>query len=132
MTPQKCRKILIIDDECDLADVLALRLRAAGDFEVATAMDGQEGMEKTASFKPDIILLDIAMPKMDGWEFCRRLRADPATRNIPVVIMTAWLSNAVHKEAASARFSRLLFKPFDPNELVLLLRSDSLMYPSGA
>jgi len=77
------KKVLLIDDEGELLEVLTLRLEAC-DFIVATAQDGPTGLKQAKSFQPDIILLDIMMPKMDGWEVCRRLRADDDFKNTKI------------------------------------------------
>jgi len=80
-------RVLIVDDESDLTEALAIRLSSGWGFTVAVAHDGEEGLRKASVFKPDVILLDIAMPVVDGWEVCRRLRDDPNTRDVPVVVM---------------------------------------------
>lgn len=80
--------ILIIEDECDLQDALATALTAEG-FTVAQAYDGEEGLEKAESLKPNLILLDISLPKIDGLEVLRSLKKSEQGRDIKVVIMTA-------------------------------------------
>lgn len=118
----KTKRVLLVDDERDLTDVLALRLTAAWGYAVFTAYDGAEGLRKAAVVKPDVILVDLAMPEVDGWEMCRRLRDDPETRSIPVVVMTAWSSEGLHERAASEGVSRVLLKPVDDQELLTALR----------
>ena len=98
-------------------------MTVSGGFVVETAYDGEAGLGKCLSFLPDVILLDIAMPGIHGWEFCRRLRADPRTKDIPVVIMTAWLSDSLKQQVEEAKAARVLLKPFDENELVDIVRS---------
>lgn len=80
--------ILIVEDERALVDALTYNLRRAG-YEVLSAYDGREGLERACAHLPDLILLDLMLPVMDGLEVCRRLRADAATREIPVLIATA-------------------------------------------
>ncbi|MDP3541033.1 MAG: response regulator [Elusimicrobiota bacterium] len=115
--------MLIVDDESDLTEALAIRLSSGWGFTVAVAHDGEEGLRKAAAFRPDMILLDIAMPHVDGWEMCRRLRDDPETRFIPIVIMTAWSTDDLHRHALEEGVTKVLLKPADDDELLSVLRS---------
>ncbi|MBI2385214.1 MAG: response regulator [Elusimicrobia bacterium] len=115
------KKILIVDDERDLVAPLALRLRSLGRYEVAVAFDGAEGLAKAAKFRPDVALIDLSMPKLDGWALCRRLRGDPRTRGVKVVIMTAWLSPDLGRRALSEGVADLLIKPFEDEDLLKAL-----------
>src|SRR5919106_503966 len=81
-------KILVVDDEVHLRRVVCLYLRAR-DYEVATAENGMEAIHKVAEDRPDLIVADISMPGMDGYELCSRLRRDPVTRTIPFIFLTA-------------------------------------------
>lgn len=119
--PAKIKKLLIVDDERDLVKPLALRLAATGRFEVAVAYDGAEGLETAARFRPDIALIDLAMPLLDGWTLCRRLREDPATRGTKVIIMTAWLSSDLGRRALEEGAVELLLKPFEEADLLKAL-----------
>lgn len=123
MRHQRKRKILLVDDEKDLIDVLAPRLAVLGNMEVETASDGEEGLSKVAAFGPDAILLDISMPRIDGWEFCRRLKADAVYRDIPVVILTAWASDPLAQHARELGVSKIILKPFDDKAVVDALTS---------
>ncbi|NNN06672.1 MAG: response regulator [Elusimicrobia bacterium] len=118
----KNKRVLIVDDERDLTGALALRLSAGWGFIVAVAHDGAEGLRKAAVFRPDIILLDIAMPGIDGWEMCRRLRDDPNTRNIPLIIMTAWPEKGYEQRASQEGAIKVVLKPIDDQALLVLLR----------
>lgn len=111
------RKVLIVDDERDLVEPLALRLTACGRFELALAYDGEEGLARALEFRPDVALVDLAMPGLDGWDLCRRLREDLRTRGVELVIMTAWLSPDLGRRAAAQGVSRLLLKPFEDEDL---------------
>ena len=124
MPQVKNKRVLIVDDERDLTAVLALRLTSGWGYAVSVAHDGAEGLRKAAVFKPDMILLDLAMPKVDGWEMCRRLRDDPDTRNIPFVIMTAWSTEDLHARAAQEGAVKVLLKPVDEQELLSILRAN--------
>ncbi len=110
------KRILIVDDEPDILKVMRFRLTQRG-YEIATAVNGQEGLERAKEFKPDLILADIVMPKMKGDELCRRIKADPATRHMAVIIMTASIigqtPEAIHKIKADG----FILKPFEPQEL---------------
>jgi CheY-like chemotaxis protein len=112
------RRILIVDDERDLALPLARRLAALGRFEVAVAFDGRDGARRAFEFRPETVLVDLAMPEIDGWELCRILRADPRTREARLVVMTAWVSSDLGRRAAAAGAARLLLKPFQEAELM--------------
>ena len=115
------KRVLIIDDEVDMLEVLMLRLRVAC-FGVETANEGEAGLAKAVTFKPDVVLLDIAMPGIDGYEVCRRLRAGPETRNIPVVMLTALGGPGTVEQGLEAGAAAVLFKPFIGQELVDALR----------
>lgn len=115
------RRLLIVDDERDLVDPLARRL--SGRYEISAAYDGEDGLYKARVFQPDTALVDIAMPEMDGWQLCRRLRADPRTRGIGIVVMTAWLSDDLERRARSEGVTRLLLKPFEDADLLGALES---------
>jgi CheY-like chemotaxis protein len=81
-------KILLVEDNDMNLDMLSRRLQRRK-FEVVAARDGQEGIDKAASERPDLILMDMSLPVVDGWEATRRLKADPSTRGIPVIALTA-------------------------------------------
>lgn len=108
--PRRLR-LLIVDDERDLVDPVARRLRRS--YDVSLAYDGEEGLAAARRERPDLVLLDLAMPVMDGWELCRRLRRDPETRAARVVIMTAWLTEDLDLRAREAGAEAVLLKPFD-------------------
>lgn len=82
------KRILVVDDEADLVETLKLRLEKDG-YEVVTAFDGAEGITKAKGEKPDLIVLDVMMPKLNGYQVCRELRAEPQCKNIPVIMLTA-------------------------------------------
>ena len=81
-------KILVVDDEQDIVDLISYNLRKEG-YEVQTASNGTEAVEKAASFSPDLMVLDVMMPGMDGFEVCRTLRLAPSTSSIAVMFLTA-------------------------------------------
>ena len=113
------KKILIIDDEEDLRLLASHALTLdRSDFEVIDAKDGAAGIQRAKDEKPAIIILDIMMPKMDGYEVCRRLKADPATRDIPVVMLTASNDPQLTQKAFEAGAVACLTKPYGRRSLV--------------
>lgn len=118
---QRPLKILVIDDEEDLVEMLALRLRSTGRFEVETAYDGAAGLEKARTRLPDVVLLDNVMPGMDGWEVCRRLREDAKTKGLRIVVMTAGSPGKAQAKGREARADFVLLKPYDHEQLIAVL-----------
>lgn len=112
------KKILIIDDEEDLIEMVTMRLHKAG-FEVDAAKDGPTGIAKVKAFKPDIILLDINMPDMDGWEVCTKLRNDPETKDVFIVVLTATRN---FQKAKQLNVNRVVLKPFNYDEILNILK----------
>ena len=82
------KTVLIVEDERDVVDLLALNLRKAG-FSISMAMDGAAGLQKARGEKPAFVILDLMLPKMPGLEICKILKSDPATRQIPIMMLTA-------------------------------------------
>jgi len=111
------KKILVIDDEPELVRAITVRFEASG-YKAIPAFDGQEGIAKAKKLKPDLILLDIIMPGMDGYEVCRRLKADPDTKNIPVLILTASGQRDLEEKCTSAGGNIVITKPFDTEDLL--------------
>jgi diguanylate cyclase (GGDEF)-like protein/PAS domain S-box-containing protein len=116
-------RVLIIDDEIITRMTLEHLLRAGKTFEPHTAANGEEGLKKAALLKPDIILLDVMMPDMDGFEVCRRLRADPQLTEIPVLMVTALDDRESRLTGLSAGADDFISKPFDSAELLIRLRT---------
>jgi Response regulators consisting of a CheY-like receiver domain and a winged-helix DNA-binding domain len=110
---------LVIDDSDDAREVYAVVLRLEG-FTVEGARDGQEGLQKAMELLPDIIITDLSMPIMDGWETIRRLRADERTRRIPII---ACSGQYVPREHPQPSADTLLPKPCPADELLLEVRS---------
>ena len=110
-------KVLVIDDEEYIQHILNFSFGAEG-YEVVTAADGEEGIRKAKSEKPDIIVLDIMMPKMDGYEACKRLKSDPSTKNIPVILLTAKGREVDRKLGSQAGADDYVVKPFSPGRLI--------------
>ena len=111
------RRILIVDDEDDIREVAQVSLELVGNYEVLTAASGRDGLERARSGRPDAILLDVMMPDMDGPSTLAELRRDPATRDIPVVFLTAKTQSAERTRLAELGAAGILTKPFDPLKL---------------
>jgi len=110
-------KILLVDDEPDLVQVVAMRLQVAG-YEVVSAYDGQAGLEKVKEVKPDLVILDLMMPKLDGYKACRLLKFDERTKKIPVLIFTARAQEQDIKLATECGADAYLTKPFEAQVLL--------------
>lgn len=108
--------VLVVEDHDAARDTLAEFLTVCG-FQVHTAPDGREGVELAQRIHPDVIVMDLAMPVMDGWEATRRLKANHATRNIPVLVLTAYGHDLAHRLAQEMGCSEVLVKPVDPRFL---------------
>lgn len=107
-------KILIVDDEDDIREVAALSLESVAGWEVMTASSGSQALTRAAEFQPDAILLDVMMPGMDGPTTFHELRKNPATANIPVLLLTAKVQSTDQRRFADLGVKAILFKPFDP------------------
>jgi DNA-binding response OmpR family regulator len=105
-------KILIIDDEPDIVETISFILRARN-FDVTTASDGFDGLAKVKSVSPDIILLDVMMPGIDGYAVCVKIKSDKNTKNIPVIILTARGENDSVIKAHSSGADDYIVKPFN-------------------
>ena len=114
------RTVLIIEDEKLIIVSTQMVLEASG-FQVQSAMNGEEGISKARQLKPDLILLDIMMPGIDGWETLTRLKRDPETSGIPVVIFTAREHSRGHQKSAEMGAADYFRKPFEPDELIELV-----------
>lgn len=111
------RKILVIDDEPELVKAITVRFEASG-YEVIPAFDGLEGIIKARELKPDLVLLDIIMPGMDGYEVCKRLKTDPDTKDIPVLILTASGQRDLEQKCTLAGGNVVIMKPFETDDLL--------------
>jgi two-component system alkaline phosphatase synthesis response regulator PhoP len=110
-------KILVVDDEIYIVHILDFSLGMEG-YEVITALDGEQALEKARAEKPDLIVLDIMMPKLDGYETCRMLKGDDITREIPVILLSAKGRNVDQKIGFEVGADDYITKPFSPRKLV--------------
>ena len=112
------KKILIVDDEQNLVDFVKLRLEA-NNYQVVCAADGEEALRVFAKEKPDLVLLDILMPKIDGFKVCQMLKKDPACTNIPIIMLTAKDRTDDIRLANESGANAYIIKPFDASTLLL-------------
>jgi len=110
------KRILIAEDERDIRDLIAFTLRFAG-YEVLTANNGEEAVQMTQKELPDLVLTDVRMPKMTGYEACKQIEADPRTQHIPVVFLSAKGQEAEVQSGMAAGADEYLLKPFAPDQL---------------
>jgi len=112
------KRIICVEDEPEMIDLVKLILGRRG-FEVIGAMGGREGLEVILREKPDLVLLDLMMPDMDGWEVYHRMKRDEATKNIPVIVVTA-KAQSIDKVLGLhiAKVDDYITKPFGPQELL--------------
>ncbi len=114
-------RVLVVDDDTVIRQLITVNLELEG-FEVATAVDGQDCLDKVKDIHPDVITLDIMMPRLDGWEAAGRLRADPETAGIKVVLLSARAQEADLERGSRIGVDAYLTKPFDPDELIEVVR----------
>ena len=124
MTDARKSRILIADDEPFNRELLEAYL-AEGDYELEYAVDGQETLDKTASFNPDLILLDVMMPKLSGFEVCEKLKKDPQTSSVMILMVTALSDLGDVERAVAVGCDDFLTKPI--NQLELLIRVENLL-----
>jgi two-component system, OmpR family, alkaline phosphatase synthesis response regulator PhoP len=115
-------RVLIVDDNPQNADLMEAYLSTC-DYDLRTASDGEQTLHEVANWQPDLVLLDIMMPKMSGFEVCKRLRADAATRDIAVLMVTALDQPADIERAVEAGTDDFLSKPINKSELMLRVRA---------
>lgn len=124
-------KVLVIDDEQDIRDIISYNLSREG-FEVEEAVDGEQGIEKTISFKPDLILLDVMMPNMDGIEVCERIRNTPGLENTLICFLTARSEDYSQIAGLEAGADDYITKPLKPKVLVSRINAILRRKHSGA
>ena len=115
-------KILYVEDNDDNVYMLKMRLELLGEFEVLAAEDGEKGCEIALRERPDIILMDLEMPVIDGWEATRRLKGDPQTHDIPVIALSAHALAGEREKAIAAGCNEFDTKPIEFERLVATVR----------
>lgn len=112
--------VLLVDDEPNIRETVSFILEMEG-FRVVTAEDGEEGLEKIRALKPPVVLLDAMMPRRDGFDVCRTVKADPSLAGVKVVMLTALGQKADQERGQAAGADYYVTKPFDEEELLALL-----------
>lgn len=125
MTDKK--QILLVDDDPDFVEAVKVIVESGG-YDVQVAYDGQEGLEAVAEQKPDLIVLDVMMPVMNGHEACAKLKADDATTEIPIILLTAvadrvTTSTYTHRDMLESEAEDYMPKPVEPKELLERIKS---------
>ena len=115
-------KILIAEDERDIRDLVAFTLRFAG-HEVSAAANGEEAVELATQVNPDLILMDVRMPRMTGYEACKVMKANPDLKDIPVVFLTARGQETEIQQGLEAGAEEYLLKPFAPDQLTTRVKA---------
>jgi len=111
------KKILVVDDEPDILKIVSFRLGRMG-YKIFTAENGQRALEIVRDKKPDLILLDLALPIMDGYEVCRTLKSDEVLKKIPVILLTASQAGRIKEKTKGFKADDYIIKPFEAEELV--------------
>ncbi len=121
MQPRVKPRILVVDDEPEAVELVEFNLRQAG-YAVTTAADGAETLKKARSQTPDLVVLDVMLPEMDGFEICKTLRLDPTTAKVPIIMLTAKAAEIDRVLGLELGADDYLTKPFSPRELVLRVK----------
>ena len=114
-------KILVVEDQEDNRQILRDLLGSA-DYEIVEAENGQEALTAVVAHKPDLILMDIQLPIMDGYEATRRIKADPATKSIPIIVVTSYALSGDEGKAREAGCDAYVTKPYSPRQLLAKIR----------
>jgi DNA-binding response OmpR family regulator len=115
-------KILVVDDEPDAVELIEFNLKSAG-FDVVTAADGNDALKKARTFSPDLLILDLMLPEVDGLEVCKVLRRDSATAGLPIIMLTAKAAEIDRVLGLELGADDYITKPFSPRELVLRVKN---------
>jgi len=115
------KKILVVEDQEDNRQILRDLLSSAG-YEMSEAGDGQEALAAVAKQRPDLILMDIQLPVMDGYEATRRIKSDPKTRSIPIIVVTSYALSGDESKARDAGCDAYVTKPYSPRALLAKIK----------
>jgi CheY-like chemotaxis protein len=126
LTKPRSRRVLVVDDNPDAVETLSLLLQLRHNA-VLTAVDGLEAVEAAAAFQPDLILLDIGLPKLNGYDAARRIREERHDQRLVIVAMTGWGQEEDKRKSKEAGFDQHLVKPVDPGLLDELLESAPIL-----
>ena len=115
------KRILLVEDEKDLVKAVTFRLQTNG-YEIITAYDGQEGLDKARKEKPDLVILDLMLPKMDGYKVCGLLKSDARYNKIPIIMFTARAQESDKKMGEDVGADVYITKPFEPQALLAKIK----------
>ena len=115
------KKILVVDDHPQLVDLVRIRLESSG-FEVITASDGQEGLARARTESPDLIILDVMLPKMNGYKICRLLKFDRKFKHIPIVMLSSRAKKSDAEVGLKMGANEYVFKPYNPKQLLEVIK----------
>jgi CheY-like chemotaxis protein len=121
MTDAPIPRVLVVDDDAVIVRLLEVNFRLSG-FEVETATSGEEAIRKAAELHPDVIVMDVMMPGLDGWAVTERLREDPGTAETPIVLLSARVRDDDRSRGYALGVVDYVNKPFDPTDLVEVVR----------
>lgn len=121
---QSDARVLVVEDDPEINELVGAYARLAG-FDYEPAATGQAALDKAAGLHPRLIVLDVMLPDIDGFEVCRQLKANDATRQIPVVILTALEGAEYFRRSADCGATAFLTKPFDPDQLMAVIRDNA-------
>ena len=116
------KKILVVDDEKDLRNLIK-RVLVRAKYDVITANNGREGLTKLYDESPDLVILDVNMPEMDGWETCQEIRKDPLYKYLPIIMLTVRKTKEDQIKGLNLGSDCYLIKPFHPKELVARVKT---------
>jgi len=111
------KRILIVDDSENIRKLVKIIVKRVGDYEYIEAGTGSEGLKKALKYKPDLIILDLVIPGMDGIELCRRVKAEEKTKDIPIIVLTSETTYDAVEQAKDAGADIFIGKPFEPKDL---------------